>query len=73
MPRLMPENEIPALIFFKCKNQHIMGFNGPVDLDHQAIFKWMEIYNVPKEKHEETFEIIYAAYQNYYKAIMKKD
>ena len=32
IPHLWPENEIPASVFSLVQSQHIMGFNGPVDM-----------------------------------------
>lgn len=62
MPELFPENSLPAKIFFIVKNQHIMGFGGPVDLQHEVVFRWMKTLSVPEEDFERCFELVNRAY-----------
>ena len=50
----MPENEEAYSIFQRVRSQLIFSFGGPVDLDHVAIHKAMELYNV--EYQQECFD-----------------
>lgn len=46
--RVIPdeENADALKVFFSVKNQLIMGFNGPVDINHLAIDCAMKRYNI---------------------------
>jgi len=60
---LMPENQMPAKIFLRVKNQHIMSFGGPVDIRHDVVFQWMDRMGIDGgEDWERCFELINAAY-----------
>jgi len=34
------------MIFYKVQRQFIMGFDGPIDISHEAIHREMELYNI---------------------------
>jgi hypothetical protein len=42
----LPENEDAAKIYMTVQDQYIMGFNGPIGLDQNAIHKAMELYGI---------------------------
>jgi len=50
----LKENEDALRIFYLVRNQFIMGFNGPVEISHQAIHEAMRLYEV--ENKRECFE-----------------
>jgi len=52
----LEENEEAFNIFFLVWSQLIMGMNGPVDVNHQAIHEAMKLYKIKKRK--ECFEKI---------------
>ena len=51
------------MIFFLIRNQLIMGFDGPVDINHQAIHGAMKLYNVNNPR--ECFEKVLIMSQNW--------
>jgi hypothetical protein len=44
----LDENKDAIKIFFLIKHQLIMGMNGPVDLNHQAIHEAIRLYGIRK-------------------------
>jgi len=46
----MPENLDAWKIYTICSGQLIVGPGGPVDLDHNAIHRAMELYNIKDRK-----------------------
>jgi len=64
IPALFVENQIPAKIFIKCRDQHIMGFDGPVALRCESVFHWMDYYGVRHEDRDYCFSLVNAAYNN---------
>jgi hypothetical protein len=50
----LKENEDALRIFYVVSNQFIMGFNGPVEICHQAIHEAMKLYRIRNRK--ECFE-----------------
>lgn len=73
MPKVDKGNEIALKIFLKVRGQHIMGFNGPVDLNHLSVFKWMDIYQVPPNDREELFGRVNSAYHAALAALRDKN
>lgn len=61
MPEALPGNVLILDIFGKVQNQHIMGFNGPVDLNFESLRFIMDVYDI-KDKIS-VFERVYKAYQ----------
>jgi len=55
-PTLLEENEEALKIFFVTQYQFVMGFNGPVDMNHQAIHEAMKLYKIKNRR--ECFEKI---------------
>jgi hypothetical protein len=43
---IMPENEEPFKIYMITRSQYIMGFNGPVDVNHLAVWESIDRYKV---------------------------
>lgn len=50
----LEENKDAINIFFLIRHQLIMGMNGPVDINHQAIHEAMKLYNIKNKR--ECFE-----------------
>ena len=47
---LMPENADAYGIFRTVRYQFIMGFSGPVDINHSAIHEAMRLYGIEDKK-----------------------
>ena len=62
VPNLMPENAEAYEIYQIVQGQHIMGFNGPVDLNLVPVFELMKIRDV--EDKERCLSLIRAVYYN---------
>ena len=54
MPEFREENRDALKIFALIKNQYIMGMNGPIEINHVAVWKAIEKYAIEREC--ETFE-----------------
>ena len=39
-----------------------MGFSGPVDLNHEPVFKWMGVYQVHPDDQEWCFDRVHKMY-----------
>jgi len=46
MPRYIAENEDAIKIYLLTRQQLIMGNNGPIDINHQAIHEAMSLYEI---------------------------
>lgn len=62
MPKLQAENVIPAKIYAKVQDQHIIGPNGPVGLRQEPVWKWIEELKVDQEDREYCFDLVRASY-----------
>ena len=51
LPPLLPENEEIARVYQMAQNQLIMGANGPVDIQIDAIDNAMEHYMIDDRRH----------------------
>jgi len=51
---LLPENNEAFRIYMLTKSQYIMGFNGPIDINHMAVWEAIDRYKV--DKPTEVFE-----------------
>ena len=60
MPTLMPENSQIFEIYTLVRNQHIMGFGGPVDLDIKSAMLVIDMFGVDNRK--EVFDKVYKLY-----------
>ena len=65
LPKLMPENQIPFRIFWRIKNQHIMGEVTPVDLNMAIARNEIARYIKNDADQDYCFDLIYAAYVAY--------
>jgi hypothetical protein len=72
VPRLRPENQTPLSIYDRVSGQHIMGFSGPVDLNHVALFDWLDAYDVLGEERIRMADLIIQAYRMILKMQMDK-
>ena len=55
-PKFIEENSDAVRIFYLVRSQFIMGFDGPIDISHEAIHRAMELYEV--EDKQRCFEKI---------------
>lgn len=57
---ILPENADALKVYLLTRSQYIMSFNGPVDINHIAVWEVIDRYNIVKPV--ETFErVIYCA------------
>ncbi len=49
-PEYLEENAEAIYIFFLVRNQLIMGYSGPVDINHLAIHSAMNLYEIKEKK-----------------------
>jgi len=68
---LAEENRDAVRIFSIVRNQYIMGMNGPISINHLAVWKAIEKYGIQKER--ETFEKIIRLSSWNLNEMMKKD
>jgi hypothetical protein len=57
-PDLWPANYEAMDVYLKCRDQVIMGFDGPVAINHMAIWKYIDEYGI--NERIETFEKVVA-------------
>ena len=69
IPVLMEENLLVYKIYTRVKNQHIMGFNGPVALNLNALYPIMKKAGVRDDEWMRCLDLIQLAY---YKARIPK-
>jgi len=50
VPDSLPENEDAHRIFWAVRKQYIMSWNGPIDINHEAIHKAMDLYEIKDKK-----------------------
>lgn len=72
IPKLQQENTVPAKIYQRVHNQHIFGPAGPVDIRHDALWKWIDQMQVHEEDKGFCFDLVCAAYRNYIGAVREK-
>jgi hypothetical protein len=72
IPHLWPENEFPASVFFRVCNQHVMGFNGPIDLMIGVARAEIERYVSGIEDQDYCLDLVYSAYKKYLGRIASK-
>ena len=58
MPSLLPENRVAWKIYNVCRGQLIIGMSGAVDINHLALWKAIEEYEVRERL--KTFEKVSA-------------
>lgn len=57
----MSENKEILDIYLRIRNQHIMGFSGPIDLDFSSLKFIMDLMEVKDKK--KTFERVHKLYR----------
>lgn len=62
LPEIMPENADSVAIYLKVRNQHIMGFGGPVDLNLMSVKFAFEMLNIESSAH--IFDKVHRMYQH---------
>ena len=67
----LDENEDAISIFFMVQHQFIMGFNGPVSINHNAIHEAMRLYKVKNQR--ECFEKVLTLSRWWIGKIMEKN
>lgn len=72
VPEVHPENKKAFEVFNIIKNQHIMGFGGPVDLDLKSLEFAMEVVGIKDEDKKDIFNKVYLAYQTSLRKILEK-
>jgi len=62
MPEVLPGNEEVLNVYMLVKGQHIMGFNGPVDINIIAIKTVMDLLGI--EDQQNVFNRVYKIYNH---------
>jgi len=62
IPVLMPENRLIFDIYILVRNQHIMGFGGPIDLHFPSVKIAMDMMGVRRKDQKEVFDKVYQLY-----------
>lgn len=70
MPVFYEENKDALWVFSVISNQFIMSMNGPVDINHMAIWKTIEKYGIKEER--KTFEKVLKLSSWHLNRIMEK-
>jgi hypothetical protein len=65
------ESEDAVRIFFLVRSQLIMGMNGPVSINHQAIHEAMKLYKIKNRR--ECFEKVLILSKWWINKVMNKD
>jgi len=68
---LDPNNTIPLKIYLMIRDQHIMGMNGPVDLNQLAAHPWLDIFKVDNSDREWCLHLVMVGYKAYRKRYSK--
>ena len=50
MPQIYPENKEVLNVYMQVRNQHIMSFSGPVDLNFSSVEFYMNMIGVEDKK-----------------------
>lgn len=66
----MPDNKELFELYMMVRNQHIMGFGGPVDLNFNSVKFAMETLGIVNTK--ATFDRLYKAYSTSMKIMREK-
>jgi len=62
LPDIMSENAESVAVYLKVRNQHIMGFGGPVDLNFTSVDFVLDMMEIEDKKH--VFEKVHRMYQH---------
>ena len=60
VPEIMEENKVILDVYLKVRSQHIMGMNGPVDVNINAIKTVMDLMKI--EDQANVFDRVYNIY-----------
>ena len=60
---LMPENQVVFDVYIQVQNQHIMGFNGPVDINFMSVKFIMDLMKIKIEEQKEVFDRVHKLYK----------
>lgn len=71
MPPLWEENQEAFRVYMLCRDQLVMGFNGPVAVNHSAVHEAMRLYGVGNPV--DCFEKVVMASQHELARLQKKD
>ena len=69
-PKFIEENADAVKIFFLVRSQMIMGFDGPIDINHQAIHAAMNLYEI--ENKRQCFEKVLVMANNFLSRLREK-
>jgi len=72
VPALMDENVIAVKVFGLVKDQHIMGFGGPVSLNFSAVFDVMRMFEMSAKEQRACMGKVLKAYGLYLDKIRQK-
>lgn len=70
IPKVMPENKEVFDLFIMVRNQHIMSFGGPIDLNFNSLKVAMEAMGIENTK--ETFNRVHKLYHTSLALVMAK-
>ena len=70
LPPLMPENSEALQVYTKVQNQHIMGMNGPIDLDLKSVKIVMDLLDIQDQK--SCLDRVHKAYQTVISGLREK-
>lgn len=70
IPEILPENRQIIEVYTLIQNQHIMGFNGPVDLNLLSLDFAMNIVGVKPKNKNDVFNKVYMLYQKTLKKLL---
>lgn len=55
---IWPENWLPYDVFSEISSQWRIGMNGPTSLDHNVLFKNLDMRNLSRKKYRDTYKAV---------------
>jgi len=70
VPPIFPENKDILDVYLMVRNQHIMGFGGPVDLDLKAVEFALKVLEIKDEDRKAVVKGVHGLYHHMLEIIM---
>ena len=62
---LMPDNQVVFDVYMEVRDQHIMGFGGPVDINFMSVKLIMDLMDIEVESQKAVFDRVYKLYRKF--------
>jgi len=59
----MPDNQVVFDVYMEVRDQHIMGFSGPVDINFMSVKFIMDLMNIEVNSQKHVFDRVHKLYK----------